>query len=172
MAAKTSETGTAQKNSYVYGNAVRKNVQILPDPRKDPIRKLREQEKRERDRTIAQAERISLVYVLFLTAAAVMLVFICYQFLTMQTAMNKNVASISSLQMELEDLKAKNDFQMSQIKESVDLGAVRAAAERLGMVDAAPEQIVEYDYDASDYVRQYKDVPEGDDGSVLEYFSE
>lgn len=159
--------------SYVQGNTVRKNVQILADPRRDPMEQLRQQEIRERQRTIAQAERVSFVYVMFLTLAAVVLVCICYQFLKMQTAMNKNVSEISSLQVQLEDMKAENDFHMTRIRESVDLNAIRQTAmDKLGMREADDSQIVKYTYDDSDYVRQYKDVPDGDTSSVLDYFSE
>ena len=173
MAANGVSSKPYTREAYVHGNTVRKNVQILADPRRDPMEHLRQQEIRERRRTIAQAERISFLYVMFLTAAAVVLVFICYQFLKMQTTMNKNVAEISSLQVQLEDMKAENDFHLARIRESVDLNAIRQTAmDKLGMKEADDSQIVNYTYDDSDYVRQYKDVPDGDTSSVLDYFSE
>lgn len=161
------------RSSYVYGNTVRKNVQVLSDPRRDLEYKAQEQERRERHRRNAQAERMSFLYVTFLAVAAVMLVFICYQFLTMQTTMSKNVTEISSLKVQLEDMKAENDFLLGRIKDSVDLNEIRRfAINELGMVEANPSQIIGYAYDSSDYLRQYANVPDAEESSVLEYFSE
>lgn len=166
-------TNAYRNSSYVYGNTVRKNVQVVADPRRDPEYKAREQQRRERRRQAAQAERMNFLYVTFLAVAAVMLVFICYQFLTMQTAMSKNVSEISSLKVQLEDMKAENDFLKGRIEESVDLSEIRRIAmDELGMVEANPSQIVSYTYDSSDYVRQYASVPDAEESSVLEYFSE
>lgn len=166
-------TNTYRNSGYVYGNTVRKNVQIVADPRKDPEYRAREQQRRERRRTAAQAERMNFFYVSFLAVAAIMLVLICYQFLTMQTAMRKNVSQISSLKVQLEDMKAENDFLMGRIEESVDLNEIRRIAiDELGMIEANPSQIIGYTYDSSDYVRQYTSVPDAEQSSVLEYFSE
>lgn len=170
----TNRTTNVYKNgSYVYGNAVRKNVQVLADPRRDPEYKVRKQRQREHRRQTAQAERMNFLYVSFLAVAAVVLVLICYWFLTMQTAMRKNVSEISSLKVQVEDMKAENDFLMGRIEESVDLSEIRRIAmDELGMVEANPSQIVSYTYDSSDYVRQYASVPDAEESSVLEYFSE
>ncbi len=166
-------TNTYRNGNYVYGNTVRKNVQVLADPRRDLEYKAREQQRKERRRAAAQAERMNFLYVTFLAVAAVMLVFICYQFLTMQTAMSKNVSEISSLKVQLENMKAENDFLLGRIEESVDLSEIRRiAVDELGMVEANPSQIVGYTYGSSDYVRQYTSVPDAEESSVLEYFSE
>ena len=45
--------------------------------------------------------------------------------------------------------------------DSVNLEEIRDKAQNeLGMVYASPEQIVEYDNPATDYVKQYEDIPE------------
>ena len=45
--------------------------------------------------------------------------------------------------------------------DSVNLEEVREKAEgELGMVYASPEQIIEYEDPATDYVKQYEDIPE------------
>ncbi len=163
---------THKNESYIQGNTVRKNVRVLEDHRNDLQYQIQRQERKERRRSIAQAERMSLVYVLFLAAAAVMLVCICYQFLTLQTTMKKNIANISSLRVQVEEMKAQNDFNLTRIEESVDLNQIKQiAGDKLGMKEADASQIINYDYDASDYVRQYKSVPEGEKPSVLDYFS-
>ncbi|MFQ9984419.1 MAG: hypothetical protein ACLU61_06300 [Lachnospiraceae bacterium] len=160
-------------SQYVYGNAVPNNVQVLSDPRKDPMRQANERAREQRRRNRVKAERMNFVYVSFLVLAAVAMIAMCYQFLTLQTAMNKKVSAISQKEVQLADLKAENDFNLTRVEESVDLNYIRQVAmERLGMVEPTESQIITYAYDDSDYVRQYSGVPSSDDTSILDYFDE
>lgn len=162
----------AAQNNYIYGNTVRK-AQTAGDPRRDLLDQAREQEKKDRSRVRAQENRMGFFYVLFLTAAAVMLMFVCYQFMKIQSDMNKNVAEISSLKVDLENMRAENDFNLNRINESVDLEDIRdQAINRLGMKEATTSQVITYAYDDSDYVRQYAQVPDQDESSVLDYFTD
>lgn len=164
----------AAQNAYIYGNTARKSkVEVVPDPRRDLLNQAAEQEKRARARSRAQEGRMGFVYVLFLTAAAIALVAVCYQFMKVQSAMNKNVAEISSMKVELEDMRSENDFHLNRINESVDMDYIRdQAVNRLGMKEATTSEVVTYTYDDSDYVRQYAQVPDGNDASVLDYFTD
>lgn len=164
----------AAQNAYIYGNTARKaRVEVVPDPRRDLLNQAREQEKRARVRSRAQENRMGFVYVLFLTMAAAALVVVCYQFMKVQAAMNKNVAEISSMKVELEDMRSENDFNLNRINESVDMDDIREQAlSRLGMKEATTSEVVTYSYDDSDYLRQYAQVPEGNDTSVLDYFTD
>lgn len=164
----------AGKNPYIYGNTVKKaKVEVVSDPRRDLLDQAAEQEKRARARSRAQESRMGFVYVLFLTMAAAALVVVCYQFMKVQSAMNKNVAEISSMKVELEDMRSENDFNLNRINESVDMDYIRdQALNRLGMKEATTSEVVTYAYDDSDYVRQYAQVQDGEGDSVLNYFTD
>jgi len=59
------------------------------------------------------------------------------------------------------------------IEESVDLDEIyRIATEELGMQEATDAQIVYYTYNYSNYLRQYSAVPDKEQTSISEYFSE
>ena len=62
---------------------------------------------------------------------------------------------------ELADLKEENTTKYNAVVDSVNLDEIREKAiNQLGMTYATPDQIVEYDNPASDYVKQYENIPE------------
>ena len=65
------------------------------------------------------------------------------------------------LKEELADLKEENTTKYNAVVDSVNLDEIRERAiNQLGMTYAAADQIVEYDNPASDYVKQYENIPE------------
>ena len=74
----------------------------------------------------------------------------------------KNIAALES---QLTDLKQENDDEYNRVVTSVDLEKIRdIAINELGMVYAQEDQVVLYDSEGSDYVRQYADIPEEESG--------
>ena len=59
------------------------------------------------------------------------------------------------------DMKEENNTKYNAIMDSVNLDEIRDKAQTdLGMVYASPQQVVEYDNPATDYVKQYESIPE------------
>lgn len=73
--------------------------------------------------------------------------------------------NIAALEARLSELKAENDDEYNRVTTSVDLEKVREIAiNELGMVYAKADQVILYNSQGSDYVRQYGDIPEEDKG--------
>ena len=71
------------------------------------------------------------------------------------------------MQKELANLKEENNAKFNAVMDSVNLDEIRDRAQnQLGMVYASPEQIVEYDNPATDYVKQFEEIP--DDGVLAQ----
>jgi len=99
-------------------------------------------------------------YVLFLTAAAVLSVAVCINYLKLQAKSTQLQKQTVSLQTQLKDIEMENDTIYNEIVSGVDLNQVKEVAmDRLGMDYPAEDQIVEYDEASGDYVKQYEEIP-------------
>ena len=100
-------------------------------------------------------------YVFCLTVAAIVTLFLCMNYLRVQSSITTRIHNIESLELQLENLKSENDALQTRIETSVDLEHVyKVATEELGMVYANKDQILLYDKTESEYVRQYEDIPQ------------
>lgn len=147
--------------AYVHGNTVRKpEPERLPDPREsqDPRRKVSKSYTVRRNQE--RALQMDLPYVFLLTVAAVCALYICVNYLHVQSTMAARITNIENLEKRLEVLKSENDALETRINTSLDLEKVyRIATEELGMVYANKKQVLLYDRTESEYVRQYEDIP-------------
>ena len=141
------------RNAYVYGTAV-------PQPAY-PQRKEREkpQQKTPKRRTV-RVEKIHPVVLTSWIIASLVLVAACGVLLSGEMRLNNYLDEVSTLEAQIEDLKSQNDFELSRITESIDYEAIQQEAANLGMVKLMPDKIIDIEYSGSDYVKQYKDVPE------------
>ena len=145
---------------YIEGNTVRK-----PDRVQQPQRPVREERmrpavSRKTRRNREKALQINLGYVAFLTAAAVATLFVCVRFLKLQSESTAYLKTVTSLESQLATLKMDNDADYERTISSVDLEKIKdIAINELGMVYADEGQVITYDSQSSDYVRQYEDVP-------------
>ena len=65
------------------------------------------------------------------------------------------------MQEELADLTEANDTRYNAAADSVNIETVKERAmNEMGMVYASQGTVVEYDRPATDYVKQYSDIPE------------
>ena len=144
---------SGNRNEYVYGNTARalRPVRVeAPSPKK-----LSNTARKNRDR----AAHMNPAYVVFLTLAMMVTGFVLIQYLQLQSQITNSVQQISALESQLNDLKAENDDTESRIKGAVGLEDIkRRAMEELGMQYAREDQIVTYEIDDTDYVRQYVDI--------------
>ncbi len=165
MAGADNRRGTGKrKDTYVYadGNVVRRVQPEQADERgsKDQTKKSQKTSrttKKNRERAL----QMNFGYVLFLTAAAVVTVFMCVNYLRLQAESTKLRQEVTSLEVSLDEAKLENDADYNRIMANVDMEHVKdVAMNKLGMGYAKKGQIVTYSGIDSDYVRQYTDVPE------------
>lgn len=149
----------ADRQMYVYGNVVTK-------PAYEPKRYTKEPEQPKRvspqvRKNRRKALHISSGYVIFLAVAAVLALVICVNYVQLQSKITNHSKNITAMQEELADMKEENNTKYNAIMDSVNLDEIREKAQsELGMVYASSDQIVEYDNPASDYVKQYENIPE------------
>ncbi len=142
-----------RNDEYVYGNTARALRPVQVEEPKE--KKLSNRARRNRER----ATHMNFGYVFFLTLAIVATGIGCLQYLKLQSEITNSVKRISVLESQLNEIKAENDDTESRIKGTVGLEEIkRRAMNELGMQYATPEQIVKYDSDDTDYVRQYIDI--------------
>lgn len=144
---------------YIDGNAVRKpgRMNEIPQRRQEEIRpSVSRNTRKNREKAL----QINFGYVLFLLAAAVATLFVCVNFLQLQAESTARRKMVESLESQFSALKMENDAAYEDALSSVELEKVKdIAIHELGMVYADKGQIITYDSQDSDYVRQYHDVP-------------
>ena len=103
---------------------------------------------------------MNLGYVAFLTVAAVITVFMCVNFLQLQAKGTKLQKEVTALEAQLDSAILENDSDYNRIITNVDMEHVKdVAMNQLGMVQAKKSQIITYEIDDNDYVRQYSEIP-------------
>lgn len=155
-----SQNGRVQNRrvySYVDGTAVRKLDYApagKPERKQNPKTSLATKKNRER------ALQMNLGYVLFLTAAAVVTVFMCVNYLQLQAKGTKLQKEVTALETQLDAAILENDSDYNRIMTSIDLEHIKdVAMNDLGMIYAKKTQIITYESQNGDYVRQYSDIP-------------
>lgn len=148
---------TAYRNSvYVQGNTARR-LQAVPDVQTTPVRKVSNRTRKNREK----ASYMNIGSVLFMAVAMVAAGFILTWYLTLQSDITNSIKHISTLESELNYLKLANDENYSRITSNVNLEEVkRVAIQELGMRYAEEGQIVTFNGEGSDYVRQTGDIPD------------
>lgn len=151
------------RTGYVEGAAVRKLHKVSEPAQRERRERRRQPEVHRASRKSAQS--LGLGYVFFLTAACALTMWICVGYLQLQADNTARVKNIAALESQLSDLKQDNDDEYNRVVTSVDLEKIRdIAINELGMVYAQEDQVVLYDSQGSDYVRQYADIPEEESG--------
>ena len=166
--------------AYIEGTAVRKLSQYeqavpeempgrhhAPEKRQQtPKRKTSQGRPKTRQKAVARrraragAFQMNKGYVTFLSIVAVACLFICVNYLKLQAQVTESRKQISRMESSYSDLKLSNDAAYSKAVSSVDLDKIRdIAINELGMVYANQDQIVTYEKQDKDYVRQYEKVP-------------
>ena len=144
---------------YIQGNTVRKPQHTMV-PERTREEELRPSVSRNTRKNRERALQINMGYVIFLLAAAAITLFVCVRFLKLQAESTSYRNSVSVLESQLSSLKMENDTSYESVVSSVDLKKVKdIAINELGMVYADKGQIITYDSQDSDYVRQYEEVP-------------
>ena len=153
------------RTSYIEGNTVRK-LNAVPEIRREeqrteiPARYREETPRRQEQRAPKALSGMNFASLLVLTIAIITTVYVCVEYLQLQTkvtTMNKNVTSLEST---LKTLTDKNDAEYASIDTSYDLDEVyRIAVEEYGMVYPNNNEVITYQPGNKEYVRQYEDIP-------------
>lgn len=154
---------TEVKTYYVEeGNTVRKVAQPLPDrqTREKEIQRERERNRRIQEHRRAVQMRRSKMYTLYLSALVVLSCGLLVGYVHLQTDITTRMHHISEMEHQITRIKADNSAAQSRIQTTANLNVVRnAAVNELGMVAAKNEQIVYYNMEDTDYMKQLKDIP-------------
>lgn len=146
-----------RRKGYIEGNTVRKTEPVeRPRRREEPRRRVRRRVKE-------KVQYVNVFYMVFVVAAACMLLWSCVNYLQLQAETTSRMKNIASLEMQLEELKKENDDNYTRIMTSVDLDYIKdVAINELGMVYAGEDQVILYDGKTRDYVRQNQEIPKED----------
>lgn len=151
--------------SYIHGSAAPK---LSPSEREEQLRRRRQQDigknvkKHHRiRRNQERAMYMDLPYVIMLTLASICTLYLCVNYLHLQSAITARMHNIESMEEKLEKMRTENDALETSINTSIDLNEIyEIATKELGMVYAKKDQVLLYDKTESEYVRQYEDIPE------------
>lgn len=172
----------SNKTEYIIGNTVRKlnNVpyreEMLPTKRlplteeefKERRRGKQAAPKRKEQTKTSYANGIDLVSLLVLSAAIIVTLVVCVNFLMVQSDIISMSKETANLESDLVKLQNENNTNLQRINTSVDLTYVyKMATKELGMVHADKDHIITYDKIKSDYARKYAEIPDVENNSLL-----
>ncbi|MCR5604189.1 MAG: cell division protein FtsL [Lachnospiraceae bacterium] len=153
MAARANASRGTLTAEAIYGNTARE-LRELDTSSYTGIR-LSHQTRRNRER----AKHMNPGYVVFLTLAMVLTVIVCIQYLMLRSDVTSKVKELAKLEAQLNEMKAENDDTENRITGAVDLEEVKyRAMNELGMQYAHSDQIIAYECEDTDYVRQLVDI--------------
>jgi hypothetical protein len=142
-----------RRNEYVYGNTARALRPIEKEVRSP--RKLSAKSRKNIDRDTGMNPG----FMIFMTLAMVLTGIVCVQYIRLQSSLTTYVNTISAMEVELQGLRAENDDYESRIKGAIGLENIKKRAmDELGMTYASDEQIVVYNSEGTDYVRQFVSI--------------
>ena len=144
---------------YVDGSTVRR---IAPE-REIVERPVRKRKSRTYRGAAAKAEGslgFDLSYMLVLSIMLIIMIISCVVMLSVQGSVESKEKNIESLQRELESVQADNDAYEDSLNNMYSMDDIYTIATgELGMVYSQNGQIIKYDKEEGDYVKQYSDVP-------------
>ena len=126
-------------NDYVQGSAAPKlRPQTAPKQETRPGKPSGSQSVRSNHRIRRNQERamyMDLPYVIMLTIASVFTLYLCINYLHVQSSITARMHHIEQMEAELEQLRAENDALETSINTSIDLNKIyEIATKELGMV--------------------------------------
>lgn len=148
------------RTSYIEGNTVRK-LNAAPDIRRERQPYELPTPRRQEQSQPKSISGINFASLLVLSAAIIATVYVCVEYLKLQTEVTKMDKTIVSMEKELTTLTNENDAAYEAINTAYDLDYVyHVAVEELGMVYPNNNTVITYQSSDNDYVRQYEDIPD------------
>jgi cell division protein FtsL len=138
--------------NYVEGNTIREN-RVYPDIPQPELRQIKNYK--------VKPIPMNKGYIFVMAASVILVCLVLMSYVKLQSEITNHISNISSLESELNDKKLANDETYTKIMSSVDLDEIkRIAVNELGMKYAKEGQVIEYEGEGNDYVRQYSDIPQ------------
>lgn len=145
---------------YIYDNTVRK-TRVLENPEIERRRSNQRDINRQNRRNREEAERMNPGRAFVWIVSACVIFLVASYFLSLSAQVNANRDRVAELKTQIIDLKSDNNEYEKRLDMSIDIDTIKnTAINELGMVYPVKSQIVNYEYEESDYVRQYAQVPE------------
>lgn len=147
--------------------------QQRPQPQQPSPRRQREPwEKPEQSRRLKPKLRQGIDFwsMLVLAFSVGVTLLVCMRYLKVSADMAYLDKSIKVLTSELTSVQDRNEAQYSALAQAIDVDAIYAeAVGRLGMVYPNKNEVLTYNAQADGYVRQYGEIPEAAQASVLDW---
>lgn len=174
-----------QQNTYYDGNAVRKLRELEEEEDYSaygqPAREIPRRERQREENVPGNArnpkirkktkkkQALNIFSVFALTVAICATLYTCIGYLKVQTEISRKNVEIAELERKLAKMENDNDANLAKIDTSVDLNYIyNYATNELGMVYPDDKQVIPYERNVSDYVKQYADIPQADGDSLLD----
>ena len=146
------------RTSYLDGNTVRKLNTV-------PVRREEQYEvptpRRQENRQTKTLSGINLASFFVLAVAIFATVFVCIDYVRVQSDINSLNKNITTKQEKLITLTRDNDAEAELVKKEYDLDYVyHMAVEKYGMVYPKNSKVITYKSSDDDYVRQYAEIPQ------------
>lgn len=143
--------------SYVEGNTVRKMTSV-PKRKEEP--KPERHIKQYPQRQPVRLPGISPRAFVFLTCMLCAVLYMGFNYLSLQGNVRQQKASIVAMQSQIAQEREDNDETRQAVLDSVDISEIyKKATKKLKMIQAQDNQIYTYKNKKSDMVKQYADIP-------------
>ena len=144
---------------YETGSAAR---QLQPQWEQEENRGPKRVQQQEVQPKVKAVQSIDLISTLFLMTAIIATLFVCVNYLKVQSDVVQLNKSISALEKQITNLDKENDALEAVLEnETYDLETVyQMAVGVLGMVYPNNNEVVFYNNESAGYFRQYQDIPE------------
>lgn len=144
---------------YEMGSAVRK---LQPQWEQEEVRRPRRVEQPEEQPKVKIGQGIDLISALLLMCAIIATLFVCVNYLKVQSDVVQLNKSISSLEKEITGLEKENDALAAVLEnEKYDPETIyQMAVGVLGMVHPNNNEVIYYNNESEGYYRQYQDIPD------------
>ena len=136
--------------SYIHGTGAeklapyRKRRKMQRKRRQDVGRSVKRQHRIRRNQE--RAMYMDLPYVIMLTLASICTLYLCVNYLHLQSAITARMHNIEAMEEKLEKMRTENDALETSINTSIDLNEIyEIATKELGMVYAKKDQVLLYD---------------------------
>lgn len=145
---------------YIDGNTARR----LNEQPEMPRRTTKNIQVEPKTVTVKHKKRVSafdLKYTLFLVVSVGITLGTCFMYLHSNSALKNSEQNVTALQTQLQTLQEQNSSLKGSLNTTIDLDQVyQIATGELGMVYADESQIIYYNSNNDDYVRQYESIPD------------
>lgn len=150
------EQRRVKQTSYSYiGDSLARQAEPVREHRPVTKEEIQIRRNRERSRSMSPAFVVAMTLVIGITFA------ICLNYLSIQNEVNRTMRSIASLENTYDTLKKENEALDLSISAYQDYAYIYdVAVNELGMRPAGKDQIVTFDLEESEYVKQYEAIPE------------